>query len=138
MHTADEIKQFFKLLIESGLDEDRIHFWLSRFEKGEVSEADQKAFTRELEAHLAELDEAEEDTKMAIAKSKAQLKESEKEALPYLQKLSAKQPAYYKEQETAYKTAVLTAEKEMTGKIEEIRTGKSNEEIAAIRKMLKS
>jgi Xaa-Pro aminopeptidase len=138
MQTSDEIKKFFKLLLESGLDEDRITFWLSRFEKGEVSASDQEAFTNELNEHLKDLESAESDTQNEIEKNKANLKKTEKEAVPYLQNLGAKQPAYYQEKEAEYKKEILAAEKNMSGKIEEIRTGKTTEEIEAIRKMLKS
>jgi hypothetical protein len=138
MQDDTQIKQFFKLLKDSGLDPERQMFWLNKIADGNFNEDDEKEFLRELREHLDDLDGAIAETDMEIEEHKLEEAKMEKEALPYLSQLSAKQQQFYDEQNGEYKNVVLTAEKNMMNKIEKIRGNKTSSEIDAIRKMLKS
>jgi hypothetical protein len=138
MHDQDKIKQFFNLLTESGLDKERIIYWLNRFKNDEFTDKDGVILTQELKDHLTKLDGAIVETEEDIVRKKAVEDKLDSSSISYLEKIAAHQANEYEAEEAEYKNSILGAEKNMSGEIESMRNAKTNDEIAALRKKLSS
>jgi hypothetical protein len=134
----NQIRQFLELLDQSGLPDDRVKFWLARLASDDFALDDEEKFTTELVAHLKTLDDAIAFTDEQIKADTEKLETLNGEAIPYLTRLAADQPAFYEKDDARYKNDVLTAEKDMMGAIEGIRGTKTTEDIEAIRRKLLS
>lgn len=138
MDTNALIQNLLELMDKSGLPEDRKKYWLERLGGDENNPDDEVKFAAELEAHLKTLDTAIEFTEAQIAADQAKIEEMDREALPYLQRALADQPAYYAQASAKYKNNVLAAEKQMMIDVEGVRGQSQSDEIDAIRKKLLS
>jgi len=134
----NQIRQFLELLDQSGLPDDRVKFWLGRLAAEDFAPDDEEKFTAELVAHLKTLDDAIEFTDGQIKSDTEKLENLNAEAVPYLKRLAADQPGFYEDEDARVSKDVLTAEKDMMGAIEGIRSTKTTEDIEAIRRKLLS
>ena len=132
------IQNFLELMDKSGFPDDCKKYWLERLGGEENDPADEMNFATELEAHLKTLDEAIEFTEAQIGADEAKIAEMDREALPYLQRALADQPAYYAQASATYRNNVLAAEKQMMTDVEGVRGQAQSDEIEAIRKKLKA
>ena len=99
MDDKQQFEHFVKLLMQSGLDEERVRFWVTKIENEDFSEADENALTRELEEHLVRVDEAIAVTEADVVEKEKIFAEKVDKSLPYLQKLADEQPAVQEKQE---------------------------------------
>jgi|GEM_PF-6610439 len=134
----NQIRQFLELLDQSGLPDERVKFWLGRLASEDFAPDDEEKFTAELVVHLKTLDDAIGFTEAQIAVDTEKLDTLNAEAIPYLKRLTADQPGFYKDEDARYRKEVLAAEKDMMGAIEGIRSSKTTEDIEAIRRKLLS
>ncbi len=136
MDDKKQFDHFMRLLMKSGLEEERIRFWVEKITSGDFDEKNEKEFMTELEEHLGRIDEAIASTEAQIEEKEKDLAKNDKKILPYLEDLAQQQPEIQKKQEQDYKNALAEGEKKALSKIEDIRGKEGSEEIESIRKRL--
>lgn len=137
MSDQQMIQQFLELIDQTGLSEDRKTYWVDKIASPDFSEADEKAFEAEIQAHMNGL---EEDIRFLEFEKKSLIDEKKDilaEALPSLQQMAKEAPALMDAEFSQFKQSVLGDEKMAMDQIEGIRSEKDSDAIVALRKRLK-
>lgn len=128
---------FLNLLVESGLPQDRIEFYLNRIKNRLFNEEDRQNLIKEVDTHIAQLDETISGMEAIVAEKQAQVDNHQKEILPYVEKIAELQPEIQKQELEDYKRELGEAEKVYLSKLENVRHQNEEKQMASLKSFLK-
>lgn len=136
MNDQQQLEHFITLLTQSGLEDQRVEYWVERISSDQFSETDEQALMQELEEHLIRVDQALGVVQLEVEKKEDQLSQKEQKTVPFLEKLAREQVQAQEKQIQAYKQELSEGEKKALDKIEAVRSEKDSDAIEALRKGL--
>lgn len=136
MRERDQLEQLVKAIMQSGMAEARVRFWLDKIENEDFSKEDIDAFKKEFEEHARSLDEAVAVNEIEQDDADKEVEMREKEAVPFLAKLNEEQDAFYKKEMEDLKGELAETEAEMMTELENVRGGDEAAQMENIRKRL--
>lgn len=135
--TPHIIDQFIQSLLESGLPQDRIEFYLNRLKGGEFNEEDRQSFITEIEEHIAKLDAVIDGAEKIIDYRKQEYTQQEEEILPMLQKITEVQPEVQQQELEDYQRELADVNEKFMQKKEILRHSHEQNQIDALHSFLK-
>ena len=138
MTDKDQVLKFIDLIAKSGLPQARQKFWIQMLKDDGFTAEQEQIFIRELEEHRKDIAVAMKATEEDIEELNVELDELEEESLPYLKLVADKQDEFQEKELAEYKVDIMTGEKKMMDKIENIRVSGEEAEIEKLRKKLGS